>query len=195
MIVMPKPPRASLPLLPLLPFLLLALCAPVLAQPADFSGAWQGWLCPEGVQRDSGRCSTFVLELHQKDHRLCGAHTFSTADASRVDEGAAPSVFGEVKGGTAEIMVTSTFGKTPVKIPAELRRAGSALQWQRLEAPRGDYLLPQRARLMRAKKKTLFAPVFEQELLAICLSAFTMAEQREAQDTPAPMPPPAAGKE
>lgn len=163
--------------------------APQPAQVADFSGAWQGWLCPEGMQRDSGRCSTFVLELHQKEGRLCGTHTFSTADASRVDEGGVPSVSGEIKGDTAQVTVTSTFSRTPVTVRAELARTGSALQWQRLDAPRGDFLLPQKARLTRAKKKSLFAPVFEQELRAICLSAFTMAEQGGAPPHPQPQRP------
>lgn len=181
----------------IVPILLFALAAPgtALAQQADYAGAWQAWLCPEGLQRDSGRCSTFVVELHQKDGRLCGSHMFSNADASRIDEGGAPSISGEVRGETAEIVLTSTFGKTPLQIRGELRRTGNNLQWQRLDAPRGEFLLPQKARLMKAKKKTLFAPVFEQELQAICLSAFTMAEQRAAQQReqqpPAVAPPPA----
>lgn len=175
----------------LAPLFLLALAASARAQAPDYSGAWQGWLCPEGLKRDSGKCSSFVLELHQKDGRLCGAHTFSTADASRVDEGGAPSVSGEVKGETADIMVTSTLGKTPVRVRAALRRAGRALQWQRLDAPQGDYLLPQTARLTKARKKSLFAPLFEQELQAICLQAFTIAEQNAAgqqQGEPAQAP-------
>ncbi|GIZ52258.1 hypothetical protein [Noviherbaspirillum aridicola] len=182
----------------IVPIFLLALAAPAPAQTGDYAGAWQAWLCPEGLQRDSGRCSTFVLELHQKEGRLCGSHMFSNADASRIDEGGAPSITGESGGETAEVVLTSTFGKTPVQIRGELKRVGSALQWQRLDAPRGDYLLPQKARLTKAKKKSLFAPVFEQELQAICLSAFTMAEQnaaRQQQSQTAPAPAQQPSKE
>lgn len=187
------PPRSIAPLI------LLALALPAHAGNPDLSGAWQAWLCPQGLQRDSGRCSTFVLELHQKDGRICGAHTFSTADASRVDEGAAPSVVGKIAGDTAEVAVTSTVGGTPLQVRAELARAGAGLQWLRQDAPRGEYLLPQKARLTKARKKSLFAPVFEQELRAICLSHFTMAEQNAARQqapaqpaSPSPAPGPQA---
>lgn len=158
----------------------------------DFSGAWVAWLCPNGVQRDSGRCSNFVLELHQRDGRLCGAHFFATAGAERVDEGMAPSVMGEIANGTATVTTISTRANPPVRVRVEMKKANGALQWLRLDNPSGDYLLPQSTRLTRSRSKTLFAPLFEQELKAACLSAFTIAAEnaakREQAEKAAPAP-------
>lgn len=158
---------------------LLAAIAPAGAVD-DFSGAWVAWICPNGVQRDSGKCANFVLELHQKDDRLCGAHFFSTAGAERIDEGMAPSVIGEIADDTATVVAMSTRTVPPVKVRVEMKKANGTLQWLRLENPSGDYLLPQAARLSKSKSKTLFAPVFEQELRAACSSAFMMAAEHAA---------------
>jgi hypothetical protein len=155
--------------------LMLAPFTPALAGDSDFSGAWVAWLCPSGVQRDSGKCSNFVLELHQKDNKLCGAHFFSTAGAERIDEGMAPSLTGDVADGVANVIAVSTRAARPVRVRVEMKKVNGALQWLRLETPAGDYLLPQSSRLTRSKSKTLFAPIFEQELKAACSSAFTMA--------------------
>lgn len=170
--------------------LTLAPFTPALADDSDFSGAWVAWLCPSGVQRDSGMCSNFVLELHQKDNRLCGAHFFSTAGAERIDEGMAPSLTGDVAGGVANVVAVSTRAARPVRVRVEMKKVNGALQWLRLETPAGDYLLPHSSRLTRSKSKTLFAPIFEQELKAACSSAFTMA----AQNTPAGQPPAEAAR-
>ena len=172
------------------PLLLLAPALPAIAQPNDFSGAWVAWLCPNGATRDSGKCSNFVLELHQKEGRLCGAHFFATAGASRVDEGAAPSITGEIANDTASVITVSGRAVPPVRVRAEMRMVNGALQWKRLENPSGDYLLPMNTRLTRSRSKTLFAPVFEHELRAACSSAFTMAEESAnttaKEETPAP---------
>lgn len=152
------------------------------ASDSDFSGAWIAWLCPEGVQRDSGQCSNFVLELHQQQDKLCGAHMYATAGAARVDEGAAPSVTGAVVDGTASVVVVSGRSSPPVSVRVEMKKVNGMLHWQRLESPRGDYLMPLSARMTKSRSKTLFAPVFEHELKAACLSAFTMSG--------APLPPP-----
>ncbi len=141
----------------------------------DFSGAWVAWLCPGEAQRDSGLCSNFVLELHQKENMLCGAHLFATAGAARVDEGAAPSVTGEIADGVASIVVVSGRSAPPVRVRVEMRKVNGMLQWQRLESPRGDYLMPLATRLTKSRSRTLFAPVFEQELKAACSSAFAMS--------------------
>lgn len=162
---------------PLAALLLPAFAMPAFAQPTDFSGAWVAWLCPNGATRDSGKCSNFVLELHQKGGRLCGAHFFSTAGASRVDEGAAPSITGEIADDTASIVTVSGRASPPVRVRAEMRMVNGGLQWKRLENPSGDYLLPMNTRMTRSRSKTLFAPVFEHELRAACSSAFTMAEE------------------
>lgn len=158
--------------------LLAPASLPAMAQGTDFSGAWVAWLCPNGVTRDSGKCSNFVLELHQREGRLCGAHFYATAGAARVDEGAAPSITGDIEEGTASVVTVSGRAVPPVRVRAEMKMVNGALQWKRLENPSGDYLLPMSTRLTRSRSKTLFAPVFEHELKAACLSVFTMAEEK-----------------
>ena len=170
--------------------LLTCLAASLLHLPAaaadnveDFSGVWVAWLCPPGAQRESGKCSNFVLELHQKEGKLCGAHFYSTAGAERIDEGAAPSVVGDIVDGTATAVVISGRGAQPARVKVEMKRTGATLQWLRMESPHGDYLRPPSARLTKSRSKTLFAPVFEQELKATCLSLFTI-EAQKAQKMP-----------
>jgi len=169
---------------------LFALCLTTVLTPAfaaeDFSGAWVAWICPSGVQRDSGKCSNFVLELHQKGDQLCGAHFFSTAGAERIDEGMAPSVLGEISNDVATVVAMSTRATPAIKVRVEMKKSNGMLHWIRLENPSGDYLLPQSTRMSKSKSKTLFAPVFEQELKAACASAFVMAEEDAAKRTRAP---------
>jgi hypothetical protein len=159
---------------------LLLPCSIAVANDNDFSGAWVAWLCPNDVQRESGLCSNFVLELIQKEGKLCGAHMFATAGATRVDEGAAPSVIGDISDGTAKIVAISGRAALPVRVRVEIKKLNGALQWQRLENPKGDYLLPLNARLTRSRSRTLFAPLFEQELKAACSSVFAMEAEKAA---------------
>lgn len=175
----------------LLSLLLLAPLAPAFAAD-DFSGAWVAWICPNGVQKDSGKCSNFVLELHQKDDQLCGAHFFSSPGAERVDEGMAPSVLGEISNDVATVVAMSTRISPPVKVRVEMKKVGGMLHWIRMEHPPGDYLLPKATRLSKSKAKTLFAPVFEQELKAACASAFVMAAEEAAKKSRAAAPSAAA---
>jgi len=172
-------------------FMLLPLGASASAADSEFGGTWVAWLCPEGVQRESGQCSNFVLELHQQQDKLCGAHLYASPGAARVDEGAAPSVTGDIANGTANVVVVSGRSSPPVRVRAEMRKVNGMMQWQRIESPRGDYLMPLSTRMTKSKSKTLFAPVFEHELKAACLSLFTMAHQPPMQPMqPAqPMPP------
>lgn len=158
---------------------LLALAAHASAASSDndFSGAWVATLCPADVKPQSGQCSNFVLELHQKEGKVCGAHFFATAGAARVDEGSAPSLVGDIADGTASVVVVSGRGSPPVRVRVEMKKVNGALQWQRLDSPRGDFLMPLSARMTRSRAKTLFAPVFEQELKAACLSAFAMSDE------------------
>ncbi|HJV87422.1 MAG TPA: hypothetical protein VJ698_18280 [Noviherbaspirillum sp.] len=178
----------------LLALVLLFPCVLAFASEADFSGAWVAWLCPHDVKRESGKCSNFVLELHQKDDKLCGAHFFATAGAASIDEGAAPSIMGEIVNGTASVTTISSRAPTPVRLRAEIRKVEGGLQWRRLDEPPGDYLLPERARLTKSKSRTLFAPVFAQQLTAACSSAFTMIEHRNdaAASSPPSSPPPSS---
>lgn len=164
---------------------LLAATVPAAADEAEFSGAWVASLCPADVPRDSGQCATFVLELHQQGDLLCGAHFFATAGAARIDEGAAPSVIGTVANGIATAEVVSGRASPPVRVRAEMKKVKGALQWQRLDNPKGDYLMPQAARLTRSRSRTLFAPVFEHELRAACQSAFTVSAERAQPAAPA----------
>ncbi len=164
----------------LLVFLVLFPSMPAFAGEADFSGAWVAWLCPAGVKRDSGKCSNFVLELHQKDDKLCGAHFFATAGAANIDEGAAPSLMGQIANGTASVTAISSRASPPVRLRAEIKRVDGGLQWRRLDEPPGDYLLPLHTRLTKSKSRTLFAPIFAQQLDAACASAFTMIDGRNA---------------
>lgn len=169
-------------------FLVLVLLPPFAAANAeDFGGVWVAALCPSGVQRASGKCSNFVLELHQKDGRLCGAHFFANGDASETDEGGAPSLTGEIDGNAAQVVAVSTRGAAPVRLQVEMKKLNGALHWKRLDEPAGNYLLPQTARLSKSARKTMFAPLFEQQLRATCLSAFAAADRAAA-----PPPPPEA---
>lgn len=166
---------------------ILALLPCAHAAEEDISGVWVASLCPPDVQRDSGKCASFVLELHQQGGKLCGTHLFSTAGAERIDEGAAPSLSGDISDAAARVTVIS--GRSPVRVPAELKKAGNTLQWARLESPKGDYLLPPSARLAKSKKKTMFAPMFEQELKAACSSVFAMAAEAQRKQNEAAAPP------
>ncbi len=166
----------------LVALLMLASCA--LADDGGFNGAWVAWICPEGVARDSGKCSNFVLELHQQGDQLCGAHFFATSGAARIDEGAAPSITGRIADDTATLIAISTRAARPVRVRAAMKKTGGMLHWQRLDNPPGDYLLPLSANLGKAKKRTLFAPLFEQELKAACSSVFAMAAEGAAQQAP-----------
>lgn len=173
---------------------LLMLCLTARAENADFSGTWVAWICPAGVARESGKCSNFVLELHQQGGKLCGAHFYATAGAASVDEGAAPSITGDIAADSVDAIAISSRPATPVRVHVELTKRNGMLHWQRLESPPGDYLLPRSARLSKSAKRTLFMPVFEQELKAACLSLFTMtsntsrsaAEKGKADSTDAP---------
>jgi len=116
----------------------LGLLAPLAlaANDHEFGGAWVASLCAANVPRESGQCANFVLELHQQDHLLCGAHFFATAGAERVDEGAAPSVIGTVANGVATVDVISGRATPPVRLRVELRRGAAALHSTRYSPPR-----------------------------------------------------------
>ncbi len=171
--------------IPFIVLLMLTPFAPAVADNTDFSGAWVAWLCPDGVQRDSGKCSNFVLELYQQDNKLCGSHFFSTAGADRVDEGQPPSVMGDIVDDAATVVAISSRSGKPVRGRVEMKRKNGNLQWLRLENSTGDDLLPQAATLTKSKSKTLLAPMFEQELKAVCSSAFTMATSHATPTPPA----------
>jgi hypothetical protein len=158
--------------------LLVALCvaAPVALTAGEdqFNGAWIAWLCPAGVQNDPVKCSTLVLELHQKQDRICGAHVFATAGATQLDEGPAPSIAGSVFNGIAIVSVESGRVTPPLKVQVEVKAMRGGLQWRRLDNPEGDYLLPLSARLSKSRHGSLFHPVFGQKLGAGCAAILNM---------------------
>lgn len=174
-------------LLALLALLTFYPYAPAAAGDDGFSGVWTALLCPSGMQSDSGKCSNFVLELFQKENRLCGTHVFATAGASRLDQGAAPSLLGDIVDGAATAVVVSGRASPPVRVRVELKMERGLLQWKRLENPKGDYLLPLTAQLTRSKRKTLLKPMFAHELKAACSSVPSPAVESSAP----PAAPPA----
>ncbi len=158
------------------PYLLamLMLSTPM-AWADDFSGVWTGWQCPSGQTPQSGKCANLVLELHQRQDRVCGAHIFATAGATQIDEGNAPSITGTVGAdGIASVVVESNGLRTPVQANVELSLVKGRLQWKRLDEPGTGYLLPRSMNLARSKHGTLFTPTFEQQLKAVC-STVTIA--------------------
>lgn len=160
----------------LAPILLACLLAPLHAGAQQgYGGAWVATICPSGADRNAGQCANFVLELMEKDGKVCGSHMYATAGAARIDEGAAPSLTADIAGDAATGVAVSTLASTPVRMRIELRLDNGALRWKRLESPAGDYLLPLNARLTRSRSRTLLAPVIEQELRAACNYVFNLA--------------------
>lgn len=168
--------------------LLLSFHLPAVAE-SDFSGAWVAQLCPTNVEPESGKCSTLVLELLQREDRLCGSHMFATAGAAEMDEGAPPSFIGEVIGEAATAIAISGRGSPPPRLRVELEMQGETLRWKMLDKPAPGQLLPRSARLKRAKGKTLFAPLFAQELKALCTLNFnTVMRQQTIAGPGSPTP-------
>lgn len=160
-----------------LPLLLaLALMSPAFASAhGEFEGAWVAAICPSGADRNAGECANFVLELMEKDGKLCGAHMFATAGAARIDEGTAPSLTADIADGAATGIAVSSLTPTPIRMRITLTLDKGTLRWKRLDSPSGDTLLPLNARLVKARSRTLFAPLFEQELRAACTYVFNLA--------------------
>lgn len=155
--------------------LLIAIIVPavstVYAADAGFAGVWTAPVCPRGVAPEPGKCGQFVLELFQKQGKLCGSHVFATPGASMVDEPAnpaAPSVSGDIADDTATVSLASTRSKAPRGVEAELKLARGTLLWKRLDKPGRDELIPATAHFTRSRYKTLMAPVFAQQLSAAC---------------------------
>jgi hypothetical protein len=179
-------------------FRLLGFAAfmPIIAAASDFSGVWTAAVCPNGVKYAPGKCSQFVLELFQKQDRVCGSHVFATASASMVDEGgAAPSITGSINEGTAAINLLSNRGRAQQPVTGELKLTSDSLHWKRTDKPGRDDLLPPAASFSRSRHKTLMNPVYAQQLSAACNIANTPVPpaeppkqlQRAPENTP-PLP-------
>lgn len=141
---------------------------PVAHAEGTFSGVWTASVCSRGVAAEPGKCSQFVLELFQKQNKLCGSHLFATPSASLMDEGAIPSVSGDVADATAAVSLVSNRSKAPGGVQAELKLSRGMLLWKRLDKPGRDELLPVTAQFSRSRHKTLMAPVYAQQLAAAC---------------------------
>ncbi|WP_334188996.1 hypothetical protein [Noviherbaspirillum sp.] len=181
--------------------ILVAACAPLsslfgtpaahAADESDFSGAWVAWICPSGAGRDSGKCSNFVIELIQKDSKLCGTHVFATPGASQMDEGDAASLTGDITGDAASVVVLSGRVSPPLKVSGELKLTkNSRLQWRRQGNPSGDHLLPESATFTKSRSKTLRTATFERDLQLACAAQLTPPPPKEASPEPALRPIP-----
>jgi hypothetical protein len=177
-------------------FLLVLAAAMPAAQVAhaagNFAGVWTAAVCPRGVAAGPGRCAQFVLELYQKQNKLCGAHVFATPSADLVDEAvnpSAPSVSGDVEEDTATVSVASVRSKAPRGVEAELKLSHGVLLWKRVDKPGRDELIPATAQFTRSRHKTLMAPVFAQQLAAAC-SMIAIPDEPAPQEQPKETPQP-----
>lgn len=169
--------------------LLLSLLAPLTtfaasAFPGPFTGAWTGHVCPLAGMNDLSRCSSFFLQLYQKNGRLCGTHLFATAGAKQMDEGGTPSILAQLEDRSARGEVESTRASPAMRIPVTLLVEAGELRWQRTENPPGDYLLPRSITLTRSQKGSMLSASFEQRLAASCSAYLDMP-----QDKPPPPKP------
>lgn len=157
----------------------------------DFSGVWTGWQCPPGQTPQSGKCANLVLELHQRQDRVCGAHIYATAGASHIDEGNAPSITGAVgPDGIASVVVASNGLRNPMQANVALSLVKGKLEWKRLNEPGDGYMMPMSMQLTRSKHGTLFTPTFEQQLKAVCSTVnFAPAAAPSAAPASAPAQP------
>ena len=175
--------------IPLILLLLTAASATtVSANESNFGGVWTGWDCPRGASPNSGKCANLVLELHQKQDKLCGSHMFATAGATQIDEGGAPSITGTAHSESANVTAESIVKGAQAPIKAELRLVNGRLEWKRTDDAGSGSLLPQAMKLTRSKHATLFHPVFEQQLKAVC-STILNANANATPAAPRPMPP------
>jgi hypothetical protein len=120
---------------------LLALASASSGAVPDFSGEWDIALC----YNEKGQpCGSAHFSLLQYGTRICGDHTFYTAGAGRMNEGAPGSVRGTVQGDTAVLLVRS--GRNGALVRGKATRVGNDLRWQTLEElepgqPVGDGLI------------------------------------------------------
>ena len=131
-----------------------------------FVGAWTAWMCPAGVAHDPEKCGNFGIFLYQKEGRLCGAHTFATANASRLDEGGAPSIIGKLNGLEADATVQSGRSDPPVRMRVRMSLAKNTLHWKIVgmepsHGGTGEYLIPEDVWLT-----STFEPVFSEDFAA-----------------------------
>jgi hypothetical protein len=122
-----------------------------------FAGGWTAWHCPPKVTEDPEKCSNFTIFLYQRQGQLCGVHAYATVNASRVDEGVAPSILGKVTGPEADGVVQSGRADPPVRLRVQLSLVKDRLHWKTvgLEGNDGDYLIPDDVWLSRERDAAL----------------------------------------
>lgn len=120
-------------------FMLAATLTDVAA--ANFTGVWSNKICTKGRGKP---CESTEFLLIHKGNRICGDHTFMTANAGRMNEGFPGSVRGTVIGNAAVLAVTS--GRNNAIVLGKATLAGNILRWETLEyltpgEPEGDALI------------------------------------------------------
>lgn len=132
----------------------------------QFAGDWVAWFCPANVKADPEKCSSFAVVLFEQRGRLCGSHSFATPRGARLDEGAAASIIGTTSKQTAAATIQS--GRSGQQMRVQFRLSGDRVDWQRIDQPAGDHLLPVSARLQRAKRGSLFEESYVAEIEVAC---------------------------
>jgi len=131
-----------------------------------FAGAWTAWMCPAGVAHVPEKCANFDVFLYQKGERICGAHTFATANATRLDEGGAPSIIGKLDGVEANVTAQSSRSDPPVRMRVQMSFAkkklpGKMVGMEPSRGGTGEYLIPEDVWL-----SSTFEPVFSEDFAA-----------------------------
>jgi uncharacterized protein YecT (DUF1311 family) len=139
-----------------------------------FAGGWDVWMCPAGVARDPEKCANFSIFLYEKAGQLCGAHIFATANASRLDEGGAPSIIGKSSGLEATVIAESSRSDPPVRLHVRMGLEKNRLHWEVISAEpseggSGEYLIPADVWLTRTLEP-VFSDEFAAELKTACES-------------------------
>lgn len=108
--------------------MLLTMVSSTSAFAANFTGEWTTDICTEGKGKP---CGSTGFSLIQNGNRICGDHTFMTANAGRMNEGFPGSVRGTVVGGTAVLVVTS--GRNHGIVLGKASIVKNRLRWETLE--------------------------------------------------------------
>ena len=137
-----------------------------------FAGAWTAWMCPAGVAHIPEKCANFAIFLYQKEGQLCGAHTFATANATRLDEGEAPSIIGKLEGLEADVTAQSSRSDPPARMRVQMSLSKNRLLWKMVgmepsQGGTGEYLIPEDVWLSRTFER-VFSKDFAVDLKTAC---------------------------
>jgi uncharacterized protein YecT (DUF1311 family) len=137
-----------------------------------FAGGWTAWMCPPGAAHDPEHCASFEIFLYEKEGQLCGAHIFATANATRLDEGGAPSIIGKLNGPEADMIAQSGRSDPPVRMRVRMSLAKNGLHWKMVgmepsQGGSGEYLIPEDVWL-HSTFEHVFSEEFATELKTAC---------------------------